>query len=210
MRSSPLRPHRFRLLFLGVVCAAASVIAQADRGKARIRSLDTNYVRSPKYQDSGNAEPRAAQRTTEWLQVRLEYETSGGRDGWIDEITIDWYVVIVPGSGKPILCRRSIAYVDIPDGSHHAVAYMRPGFMQRYAGGKRVDRNSLSAYVEIKIKGGGTVSTEFGKAKTPKNWWTYDEPTVTVKTTELLTRLETPFAPMNWEFYEHIKVEPPR
>jgi len=195
-----------QVLLCSVLCGAH--VGFAQRGRVRVNDININYIRSPKFEDTSDS--RAKPRDREWLQVRCEYETDDGRGGWIDEVTLEWSVAVVPKSGKPVICKRQVTYVDIADGNHHAVMYIRPGFMRRYYEDRRIGNRDVAVYVEARIPGANPATYEYSKGKMPREWWRYEEPQVVVKQTELLNRMETPFAPLDYDFYEHIKVEPRR
>jgi len=208
MQTSYLKRSLFPVFFImAVFCFSQWAAAQrdrggGDRGRARIVDVKINWVMSPAYQDKST--PRA-KREDEWLQMMLEYETAGGDDKWIDELTFNWYVAVLPKEGKPILMERAVTYLDLEEGDHYAAMYIRPGFVKRHSGSKRINSRSIAVHVEAKL-GEKEVKFDYMKGKFPKNWWQSKEPHVVFKAGELLTRLETPFAPLDYDFYEHIKL----
>lgn len=179
--------------------------AQDDRGRLRISNLkvDLKTVRTPIYQSTSN--PQATSEY-EWLQVYVEFETDGPRRGWTDDLTIDWWLLVRPNSNtKPILLHESVTYVDLADGKHHAVMYLRPAFVRRHCDTKSPNKSHFAAYVELSCDGKGLARDEFSRSAQPKNWWRAKEPDVRIIEGELLAPDDTPFAPLDYDFYEHPK-----
>lgn len=191
------------LLAVGLLLAIA-VSAQDERSKTRIRigNMDFKTVRTPQFRDTSNTE---ASSEYEWLQVYLEYETEGGRKGWADEITIEWAVLVRPAGSKPMLLQNTVTYVDVPEGKHHAVMYVRPGFIRRHCETKTPNKAQFAAYVEMAVDGQRVARQDYARSSQPKNWWRAKEPDVRLVEGELLAPEDTPFAHMDYDFYEHPK-----
>jgi hypothetical protein len=204
---------------VGLLLAFAAA-AQEDRGRARVRisamdlktvrtparvrisAMDLKTVRTPQFRDTSNP---AAASEYEWLQIYLEYETEGARKGWADDVTIEWAVLARPANGKPILLQETASYVDVPDGKHHAVMYVRPGFIHKYCETRSPNKSLFASYVEISVDGQRLARQEYSRANQPKNWWRAKEPDVRLIDGELMLPEDTPFAHMDYDFYEHPK-----
>ena len=189
------------LVALGLLLACA-VTAQDSRVRVGNVKVDLKTVRTPIFQSSSN--PQAASEY-EWLQVYVEYETEGARRGWADEVTIAWSLLVRPGSTKPILLQSTATYVDVADGKHHAVMYVRPGFIRRYCDTKSPNKSHFAAYVEIAAEGKNLAREEYSRSAQPKNWWRAKESDVRLIEGELLSPDDTPFAALDYDFYEHPK-----
>lgn len=194
------------LAVIGLLLSVA-LAAQDDRSRTRVRivKMDFNTVRTPLFRDSSHPE---ATSEYEWLQVYVEYETQGGRKGWTDEVTIEWSLLVRPPSGKPMLLQEAATYVDVAEGKHHAVMYVRPGFIRRYCDTKTPNKSHFAAYVEIGADGQRQAREEYSRANQPKNWWRAKEPDVRLVEGELMPPEDTPFAHMDYDFYEHPKRKP--
>lgn len=199
-----LRAATLALAILTVVCLPLPAQEQERRVRVRIQEVEFKNMLSPLYQ--AQSDPRA-RRDDEWLQIMLKYE-SDARGGWADEIELEWNVVVTPktGSKRPVLVKKVVTYVDVEDGEHHAVVYLRPTFIQRYYGAKRVSRGDIWIHVEAKADGAVADKHDYSRAtNAPKNWWQATEPRVMIVDNALLSRDETPFAPLDYDFYEHIR-----
>jgi hypothetical protein len=185
--------------------AALAAVAQEERGRTRasITKLEFNKIRSPYVKETTTYSGAAPE--YQWLQVFLEFETQGGRRGWADEVTVEWFLLVRPGDVKPMLLQETTTFVDVEEGKHHAAVYVRPGFIRRYCDSKTPNESHFAAYVEITIDGQRVARHEFSRTSQPKNWWRAKEPDVRLVADELLPPWDTPFALSDYDFYEHPK-----
>lgn len=191
------------LFALAMACTCLCCVAeQRNRTQVRITDISFRTVRTPKFRDTSNTEANAQ---SMWLQAYVEYETSGAKGGWTDELSLNWTVLARPGNTQPAIMHQTVSYVDVEDGKHHAVVYVRPGFVRRLTGKKDPNRNDFAVYVEIVVNGESLASREYSRNRQPRNWWRAQEPDVRTVDNELLARTDTPFAHMDYDFYEHIK-----
>ncbi|MBT3376227.1 MAG: hypothetical protein HN742_31985 [Lentisphaerae bacterium] len=193
-------------LVVSFCCAPASGQAK-KRGALRITDLDLQHKDSPEFQAMSN--PRAT-REYRWYQITVEYEARGGDRGWLDEVELEWSVILSPkSSSKPFLLKRTVTYVDVETAkgaTHHAVVYLRPAFIRRYYGTDRINKNDIGIYVRTKVNGESSDTYREAKSKDLRGtWWEAREPRVHIRENELMTRDETPFAPLDYDFYEHLK-----
>lgn len=207
-------------LLLCVVCMCG--IARAQRTgdqqlppvqtNLKITKLRVNERQTPEFQDDL---PEATISRLEWARISVEYETEVSRGEYTDELEFSWSVGLLPKEQRPIVMKRTVTYIDIKAGDSHAVMYLRPRFLERYYGSDRVRRNDIKVFIEVKNRGERIAWFHYPEEepepiKGTKNtyWWQLAEPKVRRMDGELLTRLETPFAPMDFSYYEYIK--PPR
>jgi len=187
------------LLLAGLFLSGSTALAQRSRERVQIRNIKFYNRKTPKYQDY--SDPRAVSKK-EWLQIMAEYESEGGRDGWIDEITLEWHV-LVQGT-RTFLMHKTITYLDVADGRHHAVVYLRPQFIKRYGRNRRISKNDLQVFLVVRVNGVAS-DYAFHPDRRPKiKWWELKPPRVRIRD-ELLSRLDTPFAPLDYDFYEFIR-----
>ena len=196
-------------LMLAACLSVAPAPAQErprERGRIQITDLDFEYMQQPAYRGAASIPGARAQH--DWLQIRLKYDSEGGRDGWIDNVSLSWAVFMRPkDGGRPFVLRQTIAYVDVEDSRNHlAVVYIRPGFIRRYYGDKRIDAQDVAVYIEAKVDGVTSDRKHFTRGRVPREWWEVDDPRrANIKTDELLARTDTPFGPLDYDSYEHIK-----
>lgn len=188
------------LIFAGQLGSAMAQEGRRREARANVTDLELDFRFSPKYQDTTSSK---AKRTGRWLQLMLEYESST-REGWADTLTLSWFVILRRGSAKPILLSNAVQYVDVEDGRHYAAMYIRPRFLKRYLGDDRVGKRDMRVYVELRINGDRVERFHYPEERPPAQWWELAEPKVVVKGNELLARNETPFFPLDFDFYEYI------
>gem|GEM_PF-1438330 len=200
--------RRLSAACLGSVAGAmlcSSLRAQPVMERITIRNVDINHVLTPDFKDSSKY-VSGGYRRQRWLQILVEYEAEQGRGEWLDQVTFDWSVAMVPEGRKPLLMHRSVTYLDVREGRHHAVMYLRPGLIQRYYGEDKVDNGDLYVRILSRVAGGRSGGYHYGRRRrdVPDNWWEGGPPAVIVKDGELLNRNETPFGHLDYDFFEHL------
>ncbi len=202
----PFRPG-FRLVLLAsliLLAAVSDATAQRSRPDASISKLKCFNERTPSFPaaSQGNKGSR-----DDWCRIDLEFETkTAPNERWIDEIEVKWMVLAeVPGEKRAILMTLSTFYTDVEDGKHNACAYLKPKFFKRHLNSSRPVLNRLSLYAEI-LAGGQTIARQEVKSsgRVPDNWFRSQGGLAN----ELLPKRLTPFAPFDYDYYEHEKVTP--
>ena len=170
--------------------AAAQTLRPED--VLRIRNLDAQMVRAPEYHAT-NTSPTRRQR--EWLEIRVDFQT---RPDWIDELTFTYYVVLQnrrpePNQPEFTLYTGQSAYVNIArtnDG--RSTVYVHPSTVERFGRLYRVGVVVTSA--------GRTLAMESAPTGEGR-WWEQLPP----QQGYVLSRMETPFAMVNFNDFEMAK-----
>ncbi|OGV75409.1 MAG: hypothetical protein A3K19_12815 [Lentisphaerae bacterium RIFOXYB12_FULL_65_16] len=199
------------IVFLGMAGGLLAQDAQpkgaAAKGtpQVRITEIVLDALPSPEFDD--NPKPQAKTSGNEWLQVLIRYETRG-KEGWLDEVQLKCHAVMMPyKAGKPVVLNAEVTYLDVMDGLHNAVLYVRPAIVQRYTGNKRIKKTNVAVYVEAMAGEGEPVVKELRQSRDiPDKWWEAKEPRVVIRDNELLPPTETPFAGFDYDAYEHLRV----
>jgi len=197
------RAWRASVLFSVVVLGFAHLAAgQQRRYKFSVKRFDMDTRRTPNYQAASS---KASGSEKEWVALQLDYELEDRSDReWIDELSLTWHVGLLPSDQKPVVMQKTVTYSDVEEGQKHAVMYLRPGFVERYYGNERIRSRDLKIYLEVRINGELAERLLIPEEK-PTGWWEYKEPRVHRKDADLLNRMETPFAPLDFDYYEYIK-----
>lgn len=173
--------------------------------RARVLKVDVHRRRSPSYKAD---DPRVRTNEREWAQILVEYETDVNRGEYSDELTIEWAVALLPDGKKPIVMRREVTYLDVEKGKHYAVMYLRPRFVLRTLERDRInEKREFRLYMEFKSNGEVFYKYSYPEERPALKWWELGEPRVERRDQELKNRLETPFAPLDYDAYECIKEE---
>ena len=187
---------------LGLLFTAHGQGASEPRFRLRVKDLDVNLRRTPLYQAESTP---YAKSEDDWLQLLLTYEVDVEGGKWVDRLQLKWHVALLQPSGKPLLLNRAIDYVDVEKGECHAVVYVRPGLLKRYFKDGKIDKDQVLVHVVFKANGSVVETFEHrGTDNVPQRWWDAGPAQVVTKTEELLPRTKTPFAPLDYDYYEHI------
>lgn len=186
---------------------ATPVWAQGNTAKVKIDKAEARSLASPDFPGARRTAPNA-RATEDWLQFLLEYKTTNGSGkdskgdrGWQDEVVVEWDILIKRKDDKDILLKRSVTYLDVEDkrGTHFADLYLRPTFIRRYC--KDLKPRDVIFRVQVKIN--GKTEDRWTSDREPGRWWEAEPPKVLIRNDELLTRDQTPFAPLDYDSYEH-------
>jgi len=138
------------------------------------------------------------------------------------ELTFDYYILLTNDSGvamdekangKPTLLTGSITHVNTPaEKGLHAVAYVSPRTLQKLFGGKPpVNAAQTVTDVGVEVKGSGgllAIHTAKGRlggtAQAPIGWWS-DTSKFSPLPGLVLSKSETPFANLEWDYFEPVK-----
>lgn len=187
-----------------MVGAVPSGQAQYEGARVAVTDLDFDDPLSPSFRTGVLGVTGTRQN---WLQIALEYETDAEDGEWINEIVLQWTVALTAEGKRPVLMRRRVTYRSIEDGDHYAVMYVRPKFIQHYFDRDTVRDNDIRVYLEILADGNRATRFRYPE-RGRRAWWQAGEPNVIIRDDELLTRNETPFAPLEYDYYEHIIPQP--
>jgi hypothetical protein len=171
-----------------------------------VKDLKVESVRSPDFKDSRNQ--RSSSKVSDWLRITVEYDVSVRGGEWLDKMALEWSVALERKKGKPILLHKVVPYRDIEEGTNYAVVYVRPGFIRRYCQVQSLSKTEVLVFLMLKTAGSSPVFHYYPKRPSSR-WWELTSPQVKVVDGELLNRLETPFAAMDYDYYNVIETSSP-
>lgn len=204
-------PAALLVVALLLVLLSSSALAQRKSPpRILLKDVEINQVKTPDFQDDSH--PKASN-DGEWLQIVIPFSSAGGVDGWLDNVTFDWSVLLLEGTTKRLLMHRSVTYLDVENErrDHYAAVWIRPRTLRRYYGEtRRVSPRNILVHVAVKVDNVKVREQQFpadaSKTGAPARWWSIDDPkVVTVVNRMLLMRPETPFAALNDDFWEVVK-----
>lgn len=192
------------LVVVVCLCCTPFALAQRSRVDVKITSLKFENQRTPSYKDSAQGGQGAKD---SWCRIDLAFDTKGASNSWLGELEVYWIVMAESDvSAKPIVMTQSVFYTDVEDGRHNACIYLKPKFFSRYLGSPRIDPRKLSVYVELRIDGQRVAREERKSSRAPDGWYNKAESAGRIIQYELLPKSRTPFAPLDYDYYEHEKV----
>lgn len=180
----------------------------------QITKIEPTFIDSPKI-SAGGYTKRSTGRPGPWLEVEVTFDRNvvPKAPKYADELTINYYVLLknerFTVDKKPTLLTGSITHVHIPqEKGLHSVVFLSPrAFASFFDGKPPATAQQAVTDVGVTISGKGgllAISTAKGTVKGDKGWW--DAPDSFTSTPGvLLNKSETPFAPLEWDFYEAIK-----
>jgi hypothetical protein len=212
MRPSPATI--FSALLALLVVSPSMWAQQAPlNSEVTITKIEPSLIESPKI-PSGAYTKRTQGRPGSWLEVEVTFDRNviPKAPKFADELTFNYYILLknehATEDKKPTLLTGSVTHVHVPqEKGLHSVVYVSPRALSRFFDGKPPGialQTVLDVGVEISGKDGLlAISTSKGTVKGDKGWWTSGLYTPTPGV--VLNKNETPFAPLEWDYYEAIK-----
>ncbi|MFO7821846.1 MAG: Amuc_1102 family pilus-like protein [Lentisphaeria bacterium] len=191
-----------------ILTPVSSAQQRSTGGGVRVTDIEIEQVESPQYQAEGGTMATSGSRL-KWLRITIEYESRGGKEGWIDSLRLDWNVLLLNGDTPRLLMKKSVTYMDVweEDDEHFAVIYVRPrAILRHYDDDGDVKDRDVLIHLEAFIGGQMVKDYNYNKsrARVPDRWWTFSAPQVKPLKGALLSRDQTPFAPLDYDSYETI------
>lgn len=150
-------------------------------------------VLTPEYQVKRNP---LNPRVKSWYQVTAEYET---KPEWLDEVEFTYYVLVKntknPKGPPQSLFKGSVTYINVNEGKHKSDMFLHPNTVARFG-----EVQAVAVLISVQ---GRIVGME-SKPKSNQRWWEQLAPVDGL----LLSRDQTPFAPIYFDDYEPVKRSP--
>ena len=214
MKSFKALPHLVHLsLSLAVFAAAPVALSQTVK---KIDASDPTFedLQSPSV---GGNTGKKAWKSKDWLEVEVKVKLEPGRaaprDGYVDRLSVRWYVAVenkIDKAGqKYFLMEKAVTHVNVPlDENFYLSCYLSPATIKRLTGSDRAGKNSITAVGgEISVVGAAAPARFTSQGSISKPWW--QSPTMQrTNKYPLLNKNETPFKFLWWERYLEIETEP--
>ena len=179
------------LLALSLQVSAQAPVALGP-GALKLGKIKVEAVKTPEFSLKSGGDKKT--RSGDWIEIELEFDTKAEE---IDELTLE-YTVQVQGEKEVKLLDGLVTHIDIPKGREHfSVMYISPRSLEKLTGGKPVNAGIVqNVWVIAKRKGQQLDQLAVKNVAIPALPHT---PGV------LLSKPETPFAPLYFDRYEAIK-----
>lgn len=201
---------------IGVCCVSIGpAFAQlAPNTEFQILKIEPAFVDSPKVSVAGYNK-KSTGRPSPWLEVEVTFDRAVApkADKYSGELTFNYYVLLknehATEDRKPTLLTGSVTHVMVPqEKALHSVMYVSPRALAKLFDGKPpVNAQQTIVDVGVTITGKEgllAIATAKGSVKGDKGWWDNTQ-LYTATPGFLLNKNETPFAPLEWDYYEAIK-----
>jgi len=202
------------LLSFLVISFPAQAQQAALNTEVQITKIEPGFLPSPKITAAGYVK-QAPGRPAPWLEVEVTFERNAKEPKFADELTFNYYVLLknerFTEDKKPTLLTASVVHVHVPqEKALHSVVYVSPRTLATFFDGK-VPVNAQQTVTDV----GVTISGKNGllaikslnpsSVKGDKGWWDNTKADYTPTAGALLNKTETPFAPLEWDYYEAVK-----
>lgn len=205
-RISPL--WKFPPLLTAILLAVSSHFLEAQTASEfAITKIDPQIVTRPAINYSGATQKTVPPKS--WLEIEVTFasQSANPAEKYTDDLVINYYVLLSNKSvafpqGALLTGQTALASVPAKQNDMKSVIYLSPRSMERLFDGK-VPASPSSAIVDIGVtisKQGQVVAQKSLKGQT-QAWWPQFQQTPGY----LLNKSETPFASLNWEYYEQVK-----
>jgi hypothetical protein len=180
--------------------------------EVQITKIETGFLTSPKITVPGFTKQMIG-RPAPWMEVEVTFERTAKDPKFADELTFNYYVLLknerFTEDKKPTMLTASIIHVNVPqEKGLHSVVYVSPKALASLFDGKTpVNAQQTVTDVGVTISGkSGLLALKSLNApiKGDKGWWD-NTALYTPKSGVLLNKNETPFAPLEWDYYEAVK-----
>ena len=197
---------KFPTLLAAILLVLTSPFLEAQTSSEfAITRIEPQIVTRPAVNYSG-----ATQKTVQpksWLEIEVTFASqSASPEKYTDDLVINYYVLLSNKTvafpqGALLTGQTALTSVPAKQNDLKSVIYLSPRSMERLFDGK-APTSSSSAIVDI-----GVTLTKQGQVVAQKSlkgsgvWWPQFQQTPGY----LLNKSETPFASLNWEYYEQVK-----
>lgn len=187
---SPMRS--FILSAVTAIALASNSGGQVPVGPNSIKmgKVQPAVVKTPEFQLSSGPQKRTG-KSRDWLEIEVDFDTTAEL---IPELTFKYTILI-----EKKLLDGEVTHVSIAKGKeHYSVVYVSPSVLERLTGGKALTAGSIeNVWVEVSSQGqklAPIISHRPGAV-----------PNAPHLTGMVLTKDQTPFAPLFYDRYEAIK-----
>jgi hypothetical protein len=173
---------------LAVTALTASAQTLVGPGSVKLGKVQPEVVKTPEFQVTGGPQKRS--KVGQWLEVEVEFET---KPEDIDELTFKYTIML-----EKKLLDGEVTHVNIPKGrDHYSVIYVSPRTIEKLTGGRALTGASIeNVWVEVSKQGQVLDKGSFRPGVPPN---------LPHLPGLVLTKDETPFAPLFYDRYEAIK-----
>lgn len=188
-----MRPHALvPFAYLFVLLASTAVGQPRPAAEFQISKITRNLITAPDFTYTGAQQYETNQRDR-WLEVEVEFVAA---PEFTDELTCKYFVLL---SGK--LLTGEVTHLNIPAGrDNRSVMYVAPRSLARIMSNRALTENAVQN-IAVQLMQRGTLKSELSLGRAPPQWFA----SLPSLPGFLLSKNETPFAPLYWDRYLPIK-----
>lgn len=197
------------------LCTARFATAQTPT-EVVISKIDDQLVTAPaiNFSYSGRALNTPVSPSRKWLEIETTFgwQSTSGTDFYTDDLTVSYYVLLNNPSakypqgalltGQTTLSSIPAKSLDPKNGELKTVIYVSSRSLERLFGGKvPSDINAAVKDIGVTFSKQGQVVAQKSMKSAGGAWW----PQLQQVPGYLLNKADTPFASLNWDYYEAVK-----
>jgi hypothetical protein len=211
MKLSPIRFVSFAAAAALLSCLVGVASAQTA-SEIAVNKIDPQLVSAPVISYSGA--PSKLLQSKKWAEIETTFawQPLSATEKYTDDLTVNYYVLLnnkgtqYPQgallTGQTALSTVPAKSLDPSNSQLKTVIYISPRTLERLFGGKApTDVNSAIVDIGVTFSKQGQVVAQKSLKSAGGAWW----PQFQQVPGFLLNKADTPFAPLNWDYYEGVK-----
>jgi hypothetical protein len=181
-------------LFVLALTVVVHIVGAQTRtaGEFQLTKITKNLVSAPQFAYTGAQQYPTNQRDR-WLEVEVEFSAA---PEFTNELTFKYFILL---NGK--LLTGEVTHVNVAAGrENRSVMYVSPRALARFVGNRAVTPNAVEN-IAVQILQQGAIKDELSLVRSAGQWYA----SLPQRSGFVLSKNETPFAPLFWDRYEQIK-----
>lgn len=177
-----------------------------------VSKVDAQLVYAPAINYTGAPAKPVPQKKWAEIETTFAWQPANPSEKYTDDLVVNYYVLLNNKSsqapqGTLLAGQTSLASIparslDSRNGDLRTVIYISPRTLERLFGGKPPsDINSAISDIGVTFSKQGQVVAQRSLKGSTQAWW----PQIQASTGLLLNKADTPFAPLNWDYYETVR-----
>lgn len=191
--------------------ATASCLNAQTGSEVAIERIDAKMVTTPTVTYTGASMKQF--RPKSWMEIEVSFATAiqstSLTEKYSDDLTINYYVLLKNSQlpqgaprGTLLTGQTSLSTVPLNDNNLKSVIYISPRSLERFFNSKIPSSDSgVIDDIGVTISKQGQVVAQKSLKGQTQAWWPQFQQTPGY----LLNKSETPFASLNWDYYEAVK-----
>jgi hypothetical protein len=200
-----------RFSSLALMLATASCLNAQTGSEVAIERIDAKMVTTPTVTYTGASMKQF--RPKSWMEIEVSFATAiqstSLTEKYSDDLTINYYVLLKNSQlpqgaprGTLLTGQTSLSTVPLNDNNLKSVIYISPRSLERFFNSKIPSSDSgVIDDIGVTISKQGQVVAQKSLKGQTQAWWPQFQQTPGY----LLNKSETPFASLNWDYYEAVK-----
>ena len=194
-----------------MLCCMTATIAQTA-SEVTVSKIDPQLVTAPAISYSGAGSKVVTPKKWAEIETTFCWQPVNPAEKYTDDLVVNYYILLnnkgaqYPQgallTGQTALSSVPAKSLDPGNGQLKTVIYISPRTLERLFGGKApTDMNSAITDIGVTFSKQGQVVFQKSLRSTAGAWW----PQFQQVPGNLLNKADTPFASLNWDYYEGVK-----